>query len=181
MRTLSLLLLVLACSCSGPNEHTHTADEPKSATPATPTLKTMGRLSARVSTIGDVAEAVGVHPYYIYLGNVTCGMRWIDCKEPLGMAADSCSVVLAREWCRVNDCTQGPENVIEDDPCMEDVIARSCDDMDRPMDCPYLNETGKTLVPSVWPDGPVEDPLPIGQTKAPRMKVPAPHRRFAVR
>jgi hypothetical protein len=74
---------------------------------------------------------------------------------------DSAQIVVAREWCKVNDCSTVGE-FTDLKQCQRELNERACEDFDRPIECDDVRAAGLTLVPSIWPEGPVEDPWPTG-------------------
>lgn len=169
MRTYSWLAFFLfICSCGTP-EPRPTSPFPESwgpPPPPVPQAKPVASpnrqpMKASITTMGDIVDKFGLHIDYLSLANATCWQRQIECKkDTAGLDIASCQIVVAQEWCKVNDCSRGFNTTEPPDPCKRDVWSRQCDDLDRPIQCGDVQAAGLTLVPSAWPEGPVVDPMP---------------------
>lgn len=118
-------------------------------------------MKAEIVTVGDVAEALGVPHEMIFIANRACHYRVITCKEKLPVDFLWCEPVMARDWCRTNDCARlGAVEYKEVQKCMDEISERDCSDLDRPLECPFIQNAGLTVIPSTWPPGPIENPFP---------------------
>ena len=153
------LLALLLGSCSGSSQQVEQSPEPQSD-PEPPTAKP-GRMKANVVTVGDMANALGVPVEFAIIANEACYHRVVTCKEDLHVDYLWCEPVLAREWCRANNCSPGGESDGEAAvACRKEITARGCTNLDKPLECPYVQEAGYTIVPDAWPEGPVANPFP---------------------
>ena len=146
-----VLIPILACyACGTPDPQEPHADERYQEERQPP-------LRSSATTIGEIGAALGIRPDYVMLANVVCANRMRNCDEPHVFAASStdCSIWIAEEWCRDNDCQipfLGEE--LGTDPCHRDAADARCDDMARAVDCPALREAGINLPLNAWPKTP---------------------------
>lgn len=104
----------------------------------------------------DLGDLVGIRWDFIAMANFVCTNRMLHCDEDrlATVSGTDCSVWIAQEWCRENDCEISFLTNSDDDPCYVDARTAKCDDMARSVDCPALREAGISLRMDVWPATP---------------------------
>ena len=155
--------LIAFCACSSPNERGQSGNpyakleaDTARTTSAPDKAPRPTRPQVKITTVGEMADAMGVHWNYLFLANNACSMN-IPCRHQRGqpvLPVDQCEEHLTREWCRGGECKESfMSEPAHDDPCRLDVIRRTCDEMDRPISCPGLRDSGLELRPTDWPKG----------------------------
>ena len=159
-KSLLSITLCFLYACSAPPDRGFSS-EPVPTHETKPQPPEPGKMQAEIFTIGDMAKALGVPIEFISIANRACHFRAATCKEKLPVDFTWCEPVLAREWCRINDCSRvQPVEYEVVVTCMREITARGCFDLDRPLDCPFAKDAGLTIIPNIWPAGPVENPIP---------------------
>lgn len=159
---IACLIVTLLSACGTPS---HRADPVPYPPPideaAQPETKTPKSPQVKITTSGDLAAALGLHSNFLYLANNACAMRIDKCSEDMGKGIDiaDCEVIIAVEWCKVNDCSNRfLMKKSWKDPCRLEVRARECDDLERPLECEGAKARGLVLKPGIWPEGEVLPP-----------------------
>ena len=168
-----LVALCFLCACGTPSDRGSSEPVPIGAVdgdsdaptppavdtyqPRSADLTVRQRLRVSVTTFGDIGEVLGIRPDYVVIANIVCANRMFNCDEPEVDASSGtdCSIWIAEEWCRVNDC-QIPflGEDLTTDPCHHDASSAACDDMARPINCPALRDAGISLRLDAWPEKP---------------------------
>lgn len=153
---LNYLLVVAACSTPadrGVTSSIPTSNAQQNETPSAPSKLP----NVKITTLAEIADALGVPSGYLSVAHVACGHHRICRTENGGEWFDrhQCQEELVTFWCEKNECRHDVFGAASENTCIDEVWARSCDDLDRPLQCKEFSDHEFTAHITDWPRGPV--------------------------